>query len=286
MSMMKISLAMLTWRSPKTLQHSLASLAPILNFFDEKIMVCQDSDPQEIDLAKRYGFRPVALPQNVGIQNGMKTAFESCANEQVLFLENDLVLRVDDQTARKTLLDISKRITNGDAQFAKLRFLPESRKKKFRRYWKVVNGKPSRRLLGYIKYTTANSMAADTLHFDFSPGLDTKYLKDLGQGIYLSSSPYSKWENFAVFTTKTFFLGTLIPFAETHPTSRNVNGFPDLEHRINSRNNRSWWRKERFKLLIATPGLFSHRRLDRWAEDDKWETADPYDDGGGWEKIR
>jgi hypothetical protein len=129
-------------------------------------------------------------------------------------------------------------------------------------------------------------MAADALHFDVSQDLNTKYLKHLGDGIYLSYSQYSKWENFALFTTKSFFLNTLIPFAETHPTSRNVNGFPDLEHRINSKQNRSWWKKQEFRLLIATPGLFSHRRLDRWVDDEKWKTADPSDDGGGWEKSR
>jgi len=34
--MNKISLAMPTWKAPKTLQHTLQNLEPILDFFDEK----------------------------------------------------------------------------------------------------------------------------------------------------------------------------------------------------------------------------------------------------------
>jgi len=278
--MHKTSLAMLTWKAPKTLQHTLQNLEPILDFFDEKIIVCQENDPEEIALARQYGFMAVPLDTNVGIQHGMKLAFESCSNELVLFLENDLVLKAGRDETRKILTTIGTELAEGRAEFAKLRYLPESRKKTFRRYWCLSRGRPRRRMLGYIRYGAANSMAADVLHFEVAPGKDFSYLADLGNGVYQTFSRYSKWENLAVFARKSFFLNTLIPFAESHPTSRMVNGHPDLEHRINSKKNKSWWRGSNFKILIATPGLFGHRRLDRWAGDDKWLTADPADDGG------
>lgn len=278
--MHKTSLAMLTWKSPKTLQHTLQNLEPILDFFDEKIIVCQESDPEEIALAQQYGFKAVALETNVGIQHGMKAAFESCGNELVLFLENDLVLKESREGAISILSAIGNALAEGRAEFAKLRYLPESRKKTFRRYWCLSNGRPRRRMLGYLRYGAANSMAADTLHFDIASGISANYLVDMGNGIYQTSSKYSKWENLAVFARRSFFLKTLSPFAESHPTSRTVNGHPDLEHRINSKKNKSWWSGSDFKILIAKPGLFGHRRLDRWAGDDKWKTADPADDGG------
>lgn len=278
--MAQISLAILTWKAPKTLLHTLQNLDPILGLFDERIIVCQESDPDEIALAREFGFKAVVLETNVGIQNGMKLAFESCTNELVLFLENDLVLKTGREAAERILTAIGTELAEGRAEFAKLRYLPESRKMNFRRYWRLSNGRPQRRLLGYLRYGVANSMAADVLHFEVAPGKDFSYLADLGNGVYQTFSKYSKWENLAVFARKSFFLNTLIPFAESHPTSRMVNGHPDLEHRINSKKNKSWWRGSNFKLLIATPGLFGHRRLDRWAGDDKWLTADPADDGG------
>lgn len=283
--MHKISLAMLTWKSPKTLQHTLQNIEPILDLFDEKIIVCQESDPEEIALAQQYGFKAVLLKTNVGIQDGMKMAFESCGNELVLFLENDLVLKESREGAKKILSAISNELAEGRAEFVKLRYLPESRKKSFTRYWHVVDGFPKRRFLGYLRYQAANLMASDVLHLNLSPGVETEYLVDIGCGLYATTSKFSKWENRAVFAKRSFFLGTLIPFAEAHPTSRNVNGKPDLEHRINSRANRWWWRTSKFKHIIVAPGLFGHRRLDRSAEDDKWHTVDPADDGGPVEMV-
>lgn len=283
--MHKTSLAILTWKAPKTLQHTLQNLEPILDLFDEKIIVCQESDPEEIALARQYGFKAVAVETNVGIQNGMKMAFESCSNELVLFLENDLVLKESREGAKNILTAISNALAEGRAEFAKLRYLPESRKKSFTRYWHAVNGYPKRRLLGYLRYRTANLMASDVLHLNLAPDVKSEYLTDIGNGLYATTSEFSKWENLGVFAKRSFFLEALIPFAEAHPTSRNVNGKPDLEHRINSRTNRWWWRSSKFKHLIAAPGVFGHRRLDRYAEDDKWHTVDPADEGGPVEML-
>jgi hypothetical protein len=127
-----------------------------------------------------------------------------------------------------------------------------------------------RRLYGYLRYQLANLRASDVLHLDLAPGLKTPFLTDLGGGLYATTSQFSIWENRAVLARRSFFLEKLIAFAESHPTSRSVNGMPDLEHRINSRKNRSWWQHSQFKLLIANPGLFAHRRLDRYAKDEKW----------------
>lgn len=283
--MEKISLVILTWKAPKTLQHTLQHLGPLLDLFDEKIIVCQESDPDEIGLAHECGFMPVALADNVGIQYGMKKAFESCRNEQVLFMENDLVLKVPREEAVRTLTAISAALAAGSAEFAKLRYIPESTKKSFKRYWRCREGRPVRRLLGYLRFRAANFMASDVLHMGVAPGLATQYLTDVGNGLYATTSEFSKWENRAVLARRSFFLDVLIPFAEAHPTARNVNGMPDLEHRINSRGNRSWWQGSKFRHLIAYPGLFGHRRLDRYARDDKWQTVDPADDGGPVEKV-
>jgi len=280
-----ISLSILTWKAPKTLEHTLQNLEPLLDLFDEKIIVCQESDPAEIALAEKYGFKPVVLKTNVGIQYGMKKAFESCSNEQVLFMENDLVLKLPRDEVVRTLEAISNALGDGSAEFAKLRYLPESTKKSFKRYWRCRDGYPARRVMGYVRYRIANFMASDVLHLGVAPGLKTEFLTDIGNGLYASTSEFSKWENRAVLAKRSFFLETLIPFAESHPTSRNVNGMPDLEHRINSRANRSWWQNSKFRHLIASPGLFGHRRLDRYAKDDKWHTVDPIDDGGPVERV-
>lgn len=280
-----ISLAILTWKAPKTLQNTLQSLEPILDQFEEKIIVCQESNPDEIALAEKYEFRPIALKSNVGIQYGMKQAFEACSKEQVLFLENDTVLKAPRVEAIRIFTEISNALSKGEAEFAKLRFLPENRRETFMRFWKCRDRQPVRRLYGYLRYRLANLRASDVLHLEIAPGLKTPFLTDLGNGLYATTSEFSIWENRAVLAKRSFFLEKLIPFAETHPTSRNVNGMPDLEHRINSRANRSWWQKSKFRHLIAKPGLFGHRRLDRDAKDEKWKMGNPGFDGGHVEVV-
>ena len=80
-------------------------------------------------------------------------------------------------------------------------------------------------------------------------------------------------------TTKTFFR-ELINYAELHPTSRTVNGTPDLEHPLNCKKNRAWFKSLDAKMLVAIPGIFGHRRYDRAAKDEKWNMVDPKDEGG------
>lgn len=58
-------------------------------------------------------------------------------------------------------------------------------------------------------------------------------LQEFGSGIYLASSSYCKWENRAAIMNRKFFLERLIPFAESNPAGREVNGWSDLELRIN-----------------------------------------------------
>jgi hypothetical protein len=280
-----ISLAILTWKAPKTLQNTLQSLEPILDQFEERIIVCQESDPGEIELAERYGFKPIALKTNVGIQYGMKKAFEACSNEQVLFLENDLVLIPPKEEVVRIISAISDALAEGKAEFAKLRYLPASGRNSYKRFWKCTDGRPVRRLYGYLRYQLANLRASEVLLLGVAPGIKTEFLTDIGNGLYATTSEYSSWENRAFLAIRSFFLQEIIPYAESHPTSRTVNGMPDLEHRINSPANRNWWRKSKYKHLIAHPGLFGHRRLDRYVKDEKWQMGGPSHDDGPVEIV-
>ena len=82
---------------------------------------------------------------------------------------------------------------------------------------------------------------------------------------YKISSRNLNWTNQSIMFRKDWFLDTIIPFAESQNSSRFVNGFPDLEKELNCH----WWRKQDFKVGWANPGLFTHQRFDRPAEDEK-----------------
>jgi hypothetical protein len=68
---------------------------------------------------------------------------------------------------------------------------------------------------------------------------------------------------------KSWFLEVVIPFANSRSHTRKVNGLPDLEVPINSRDGRSWWRSNQFTIGLVKKDLFGHNRYDRPVDDEK-----------------
>lgn len=273
---------MLTWKAPRTLESSLESISSILPVFSEKILVCQESDPREIEIGKKYGFRVVALQKNVGIQNGMKRCFQEAVNSTVLFYENDLNLRVDPEIAARIIHNGAEALAKSQVDFVKLRYLPGNKTikgKLFDKYWTINGGKLKKRLLAYLRPKKADLLLSGALLYLSENNVSAPGFTPYDDDFLLSTSAMNKWENRAVLTTKEFF-DKLIDFAENNPTARTVNGTPDLEHPLNCKQNRKWFLTLEAKLLIAVPGVFGHRRYDRSVDDEKWEMVCPADDGG------
>ena len=277
-----ITLTILTWKAPKTLQSSLESLEPLFDTFSDRVLICQESDHREISIGKRFGFRIIELPENVGIQNGIKTCFESAQTELVLFLENDLQLRQEPIKAKRMLATASEYLNSSKCDFVKFRFLPERRTNcgaRFDKFWKLSGRQIKRRFLGYLRFKRANWELSTSVKLMDEKSAYPKGFKRISDDFILSSTKYNKWENLGLFSTKTF-MSKVFDFAESNPTTRSINGKPDLEHPLNCKANRYWLMGNEFKLLISTPGLFGHRRHDRSAEDEKWQMVDPLDEGG------
>lgn len=265
------TLAILTWRSPKTLQQTLESLSPIAGFFSERLVVCQESDPEEIAMANAFGYTAHALAENLGIQHGLKAAVELSQQEQVLLLENDTALQTSLSLEQITQLlsDIHQNLRANRFSCVRLRFIPGEMSKKAATLWRISGNKVSRTWLGYLRPKMANSVYAE-LTYQVDPSqLDTSKVKQIQPFLYQTDSRYIKWMNAALFLNRSFFLNQIIPFAESHPTSRLVNGLPELEHRINSRGQRSWWIQQRFAVGFSVPALFGHHRIDRPVQDEK-----------------
>lgn len=230
-------------------------------------MICQESDSREIELAVRCGYRPIAIPHNTGIQEGLALAVEKSASELVLVLENDCSYVGGDAgiVHLETCLALFK--TNR-FDVIKLGELPTIPREKYIKYW-GSKFPPKRTLLGMVRRQEADLYKAEALAF---AGFKTSALPEIeavADHLFLTSSRYAVWTNRAVLVSKEFFLGKLLPFARSNPTSRLINGFPDLEHAINSPRNRGWWRSQNFRIGLVKPGLFGHLRYDRPLVDEK-----------------
>lgn len=282
MEKLNITLAVLTWKAPKSLRSCLESVEPILHLFDDKLLVCQEGDPREIQIGEEFGFRTVKLEHNVGIQEGISKCFTSAKTEIVLFLENDLQLRVSPEDATRYLSFAVKNLNAAECDFVKLRFLPERRSstsKAFHRYWRINSSEITRRFMGALRPKKANWELSTSTRIMYEKSLLAEGFQRINQDFLKSTTKYNKWENLGLLTTKKL-IHRLVTFANQHPTSRSVNGKPDLEHPLNCSNNRDWLMNQELKLLICTPGMFGHRRYDRAEEDEKWQMVDPLDEGG------
>lgn len=278
----KATLAVLTWKSPKTLAACLASIEPLFDFFDERLIVCQEGDPQELKIAESFGMRVIAPEENLGIQGGIKKCFEAARNELVFFCENDLQLRVPKEEAVKIMQFSAEYMDSSEAQCTFLRYRPESADRRihdFNKYWRIKDGRVTKKLRAYLRPSVASFSLGKAVYFIHKDALDCANFQAIKPGFLLTDSSCIPHENLALFAKKSY-VNQLIEFAEANPTNRKVNGSPDLEHPINSRKNRHWFIDNKFKILISCPGVFGHRRYDRHADDEKWNMVNPLDEGG------
>lgn len=265
------SLSILTWKAPDTLRRTLQSLEPLRGLFSDRLVICQESDPREIDLATQYGYRAIAISNNVGIQEGLALAVEKSAGELVLVLENDCNY-IGGESGNAQLEACLTRFRQHNFDVIKLGELPANPREKYMKYWDQTFP-PKRTLLGMLRRREANACKAEVIAFpEFEPNAVPE-IEKLDDHLFLTRSKHAVWTNRAILVSKDFFLGQLLPFARSNPTARRVNGLPDLEHAINSPKNRNWWRSADFRIGLVKPGLFGHKRYDRPALDEKWDTG-------------
>jgi hypothetical protein len=264
-----VTISVLTWKAPKTLSRTLASLAPLYSFFAGHYVVCAEGDQEEIAIAQSFGFTPIPTKHNLGIQEGLALCAEVSQTELVLVMECDCKLEYS-QNLPALLSECCRLITEENFKAIQLQRRPDTPSQSYRKYWK--NGFPIKPTIwGRIRRAAAMAKLNECIALPNFPQNGIPFIAPRGNGIFSTTSNTVNWCNRSFLTTKTFFLGELVKFAREHPTSRKVNGLPDLEHPINCRQNRAWWRGEKFRLGLVYPGLFSHHRLERPPEDEKKE---------------
>lgn len=245
-------------------------MSPIRELFGEGLVVCQEGDPEEIAISKRYGYRPVATEKNLGIQGGVARAIEIAAHDIVLFVENDWRYL---NPASEIITNVFEAFRTCNLDLVKL-FLPLNLPRKFTRYWH--SRLPLRRKsLGVLRWKEANAYKAEAIRFVDTNSLCSDYLTPVSKELWLTDSRFIKWSNNPFIVKKRVFLDSILPFANQNPTAKLINGFPDLEVPINCVRNRWWWRKQQFRIGIVKDNLFTHERFDRPKGDEKWVVGTP-----------
>lgn len=284
---MKSTLGILTWKAPRTLENSLRAWQSVpAEIFERRFVFCQEFDPEEMELARKYGFEVEGHSENIGIQNGLKSIAELAATPTVLIAENDCEPYLVNESTRAQLVSAIQATAAGEVVCMKL----ENRRipgltgydewtllPRFNRYW-PWEGRDTvwrrmvlaaRRLLrpGVARAHIGDAIGSVVNPHQIFPGrIDWDE-----RGFYRTSSTFLRWSNRSILVNREWFLEKLLPFAESHPSpsSRKVNGLDDLERPVNCPANRKWWMSQGFPIGWLEPGLTWHNRLDRGAGDEK-----------------
>ena len=66
------------------------------------------------------------------------------------------------------------------------------------------------------------------------------------------------WTNLEMMIERKVFLDTIMPYVDTAPTTRRINGFRNLEIELNGS---AFWRRSGWH-IGSSPGLFSHKHVE------------------------
>lgn len=274
-----VGMAILSWKSPKTVRASLQTYLDnnLLSLFDDVVLCFQEIDDEDRALAEESGIRCVGTEKNTGIQGGFRLAWESLNTDYIIVMENDCPLYVDHAEAAKQLRESLDLLTSGqiDAMRLRSRFRPGEQFRAasiYSRFWKVRDIDPrwnnTEKLdnsLSIVKLfrrlfrpSKAVRMLGRSLFIERHPEkIFPKYIQRPLENVFIVDSEALPWTNQTTLTSR-YFLGKLLDYADSNPRSRKVNGFQDLEKPLNS----TFWRESHFKIGVQL-GIFTHQRLDR-----------------------
>lgn len=270
----KYGVVFLSWKAPKTLEACLKAIVPLLDGekITDRVIFFQEINKTDRALAEKYGFRAEGNDKNTGIMQGMVSAVEQVASDVVLYLECDCLLLEENEAAVKCLQRASNALARGEIDVMRLRHLQspgnDYTAHKHLRYWSSMDQTDSfvKKIRRLLRPRKARRLIGEACLVHTHPELmfpdDILNVED---NYYRMCSKVINWTNQSIMFRKDWFLNTLIPYAEKHPSSRTVNGFSDLEKELNC----SWWRESEFKIGWANPGLFTHKRVDRPLDDEK-----------------
>lgn len=275
-----VGVGILSWKSHKTLEKSLQSYEEIglKDFFDEVKIIFQEISEDDKKLAEKYGYDYVGIEKNVGIQEGHVLICENLKTDYVLVLENDNPVVENRETVYRRLLLALELLENNTIDIMRLRhrwnfgegfglgkYLNFFNIKQLHQKYNYL--KPKNNLIKYLKKflrpDKAQRLAGYSLYCEeFPDRLFPKYIDKLDDELYAVSSNIMTWTNQSVLLKRELYK-QLLEYANEHPSSRNANGFQDLEKPLNCK----WWRKQAYKIGVGE-GVFSHNRFD-----DSWRKS-------------
>lgn len=229
--------------------------AGLFDLADEVVVAFNGLDEDGRNLAAEFDLPVIGTEANTGILGGFKMLAEGLKSDIVLLLENDLPL-IESVREMKRQISIA-RAALADEEVDVFRFRhrikPGYRDQaawKFRRYYEPSILAQLRRV---VRPGKAMKMIGNSIYVYTEPDQIFDEIERMPDGWFKISAKHITWTNQSIMIRRQFFLDEILAYAETHPSNRTVNGFPDIEKELNS----SHWRNSGW-YVGADLGLFTH----------------------------
>ena len=261
MNYLRFSIGILSWKGYDSLLNSLESYKKngLSDLTDDKFICLPEYTNEGINIAKKFGYEPILVKENIGILGGFKTLAEKMPKGPLLLLENDLELIENKNTTYKQIKKSLEFLARPKVIQIRLRSRsnpgePFVGLKKYKQYW---SDNFLSRIKRFLRPNKADRLIGTSTYILKNPEKrHPKKIQKLFDGFYLVSSSVLNWANFATLVDRDQYLDVIISRAEATRSKKLINGFKNIEIELNT----LWWRKEKFDIIVA-PGLFSHNRL-------------------------
>jgi len=263
-----LGLGVLSWKGWESLEAALESYAKadFFSLFDEQVLFLPEIDDRGRGVGARFGMRFEGSDANLGILGGFRALASAMTSDIVLLLENDCPLIERADVARERVETARRALAAGEVDVFRLRsrLRPGQRfqaKRKYEAMFPAPGDPPARRLAASlhraVRPDKARRLAGGAVYAEAAPeARHPNVIERRPEGWWRVSSAVMPWTNQSIMVRREFFLDTILAYAAARPSSRTVNGFPDIEKELN----RPWWRKGGFRVGVGE-GLFTHERV-------------------------
>jgi hypothetical protein len=235
-----ITLAMLSWRQPRTLRNSLESYARngLLNLAKEKIIYFNECTLEDKQIAKNYGFSVLESKRNKGIALPFQDLVKAATCENFLFLENDFMLIEDTETTIDEINAAIELLSKG-IECVRLRH---------RHHYGDPNYWLQRIWLGKADLNSANLNSVYCLESPDKVYSEITKRSTDGREFFISSSQFANFTNNpCIYKTE---------FLKKNFLNISFSEFDNLEKKIEE-----WWCTAGIKIAQGN-GLFKHHPLE------------------------
>ncbi|SDL86230.1 glycosyltransferase family 2 protein [Chryseobacterium taihuense] len=244
MIVLQFSICILSWNNLISLENTLKSYKKngLLDLSDDIIVLIQDASAKEIELAKKYKIKYIALDENIGIGKGFMKLAENALYESILFLENDWQL-VEEKNIVHLRLNSGLELLKKGYDIVRYR----SRTKPGHPLYSIAfKGRELDYYDDWHKCTSPHLL--ESLYW-LDPALEFPDKIQKEGEYFITTSRWANWTNNPFLIKKEFYLKTMKQFSGTSTS---------LEKNI-----ASWWSKQNFKIAQGE-GLFMHNDLKKY----------------------